>query len=80
MTDIQQEVKNYSNAREREQVDNEADVFALVQTIQMLEKAYIKDAVHSQEYTAACSKLLVQFKVHLLCLIHSVFVYDLNWY
>ena len=63
MTDLQDEVRLYSNAREREQVDNEAILFALVQTIQMLEKAYIKDAVHPQEYTAACSKLLVQYKV-----------------
>ena len=63
MTDLQQEVKLYSQAREREQVDNEAVVFALVQTIQMLEKAYIKDAVDPKEYTAACSKLLVQYKV-----------------
>ena len=63
MTDLQQEVKLYSHAREREQVDNEAVVFALVQTIQMLEKAYIKDAVQPKEYTASCSKLLVQYKV-----------------
>lgn len=47
---------------ERERFDNMADCYSLINTIQCLEKAYIKDAVTSKEYTAACSKLLTQFK------------------
>lgn len=43
--------------------DNMADLYAVVSTLQHLEKAYIRDCVTPQEYTAACSKLLVQFKV-----------------
>ncbi|KAL3869353.1 hypothetical protein ACJMK2_042046 [Sinanodonta woodiana] len=39
-----------------------ADLYAVINTLQCLEKAYIKDAVHPKEYTAACSKLLVQYK------------------
>jgi len=39
-----------------------ADLYAVINTIQCLEKAYIKDSVTAKEYTAACSKLLVQFK------------------
>ena len=39
-----------------------ADLYAVMNTIQCLEKAYIKDSVTAREYTAACSKLLVQFK------------------
>lgn len=42
--------------------DNMADLYAVMNTIQCLEKAYIKDSVTAREYTAACSKLLVQFK------------------
>ncbi|KFP81264.1 Vacuolar protein sorting-associated protein 28, partial [Acanthisitta chloris] len=34
-------------------------------TLQALEKAYIKDCVSPNEYTAACSRLLVQFKAAL---------------
>ncbi len=34
----------------------------VINTLQCLEKAYIKDSVTAKEYTAACSKLLVQFK------------------
>lgn len=39
-----------------------ADLYAVVNTLQQLEKAYIRDCVTPQEYTAACSKLLVQYK------------------
>ena len=51
----------YANAREREEMDNRADLFALIQTIQALEKGYIKDAVSSQDYTRECTRLLSQY-------------------
>ena len=53
----------FRTAREREKYDNMADLFALIQTLQCLEKAYIKDAVTAKEYTEACSKLLAQISV-----------------
>uniref|UniRef100_UPI00358DFA62 vacuolar protein sorting-associated protein 28 homolog n=1 Tax=Myxine glutinosa TaxID=7769 RepID=UPI00358DFA62 len=59
---LYEEVKLYKNAREREKYDNMAELFAVVKTMQALEKAYIKDCVTSNEYTAACSRLLVQYK------------------
>ena len=60
---LMEEVKLFRHAREREKHDNMADLFALVSTLQNLEKAYIRDCVPGKEYTAACSKLLVQYKV-----------------
>lgn len=42
--------------------DNLADLYAVINTLQQLEKAYIRDCVTPKEYTGACSKLLVQFK------------------
>lgn len=39
-----------------------ADLYAVINTLQQLEKAYIRDCVTPKEYTGACSKLLVQFK------------------
>lgn len=56
------EVKLFRLPTERERFDNMADCYSLINTIQQLEKAYIKDAVTSKEYTAACSKLLTQYK------------------
>ncbi|XP_043211861.1 vacuolar protein sorting-associated protein 28 homolog [Amphibalanus amphitrite] len=60
--ELYEEVKLYRNAREREKYDNMADLYAVINTLQNLEKAYIKDRVAAKEYTAACSKLLVQYK------------------
>jgi len=60
--ELNEEAKLYKNAREREKYDNMADLYAVMNTIQCLEKAYIKDSVTAREYTGACSKLLVQFK------------------
>ena len=57
-----EEVKLFSSPSERERYDNMADVYSLINTIECLEKAYIKDSVESKEYTAACSKLLSQYK------------------
>ncbi len=61
-SDLMDEVKLYRNPREREKYDNEAELFAVINTLQCLEKAYIRDAVAAKEYTSHCSKLLVQFK------------------
>ncbi|KAJ8033974.1 Vacuolar protein sorting-associated protein 28-like [Holothuria leucospilota] len=57
-----EEVKLFRNVREREKYDNMAELFAVLNTLQWLEKAYIRDALTPKEYTAACSKLLVQYK------------------
>lgn len=59
---LYEEVKLYRTAREREKYDNMADLYAVINTLQSLEKAYIRDAVLAKEYTATCSKLLVQYK------------------
>jgi len=60
--ELYEEVKLSKNAWEREKNDNMADLFSILTTLQHLEKAYIRDTVTSKEYTAACSKLLVQYK------------------
>lgn len=57
-----EELKLYNNTKEREKFDNQADLYAVINTLQNLEKAYIRDCVTPKEYTAACSKLLVQYK------------------
>lgn len=62
MQNTLEEVRLFRLPSERERFDNLADCYSLINTIQCLEKAYIKDAVTSKEYTAACSKLLTQYK------------------
>ncbi len=58
---LSEEVRLYESAQQREEFDNRANVYSLIQTIQALEKAYIKDAVSPQDYTKQCNVLLVQF-------------------
>ena len=63
MGELYEEIRLYRTAREREHYDNMADLYSVINTLNCLEKAYIKDSITSKEYTATCSKLLVQFNV-----------------
>lgn len=58
---LQEEIKLYDNARQREEYDSRANVFSLIKTIEALEKAYIKDAVTPDQYTSSCNILLDQY-------------------
>lgn len=60
--ELYEHVRLYRNAREREHYDNMAELFSVINSLQQLEKAYIRDALQPKEYTAACSKLLTQYK------------------
>ena len=57
-----QEVKLWSNKKERQQYDNFANLFALIKTVEKLEKAYVNSAVPSDRYEAACMELLAKYK------------------
>lgn len=56
------EVKLWQNKRERENLDNLADLFAILKTTEKLERAYVRDAISAREYEPACNKLIAQFK------------------
>ena len=43
-----EEVRLYRNPREREKMDNLAELFAVINTLQCLEKAYIRDSVKNK--------------------------------
>lgn len=55
-------MKLYARPSERDEWDNMRDLYAIVVTIEHLEKAYIRDAISPSEYTPACAKLLAQYK------------------
>jgi len=56
-----EEVKLYKTPKDREKLDNQANLFAIINTLQQLEKAYIRDCITSNEYTNACRTLLTQY-------------------
>ncbi|CAG8538680.1 415_t:CDS:2 [Paraglomus occultum] len=65
---LDEEVRLYTNTIDREKYENLADLYAIIVTMEHLEKAYIKDSIKHTEmtsYTPACSKLIAQYKTAL---------------
>ena len=62
---LYQEVRLHENAREREEIENQAELYSIIKTLQELEKANIKDAISTKDYETQCSRLLVQYKTAL---------------
>ncbi|KAI6241247.1 Vacuolar protein sorting-associated protein 28-like protein [Aphelenchoides fujianensis] len=60
-----EEVRLYENHAERERIDNLAELYAVLNSLECLEKVFSRDCILPKEYTAECSKLLVQYKVTL---------------
>jgi hypothetical protein len=52
----------WTTKAEREKYESFADLYALIKTVEKLEKAYVRDAVGSAEYEAACLDLIAKFK------------------
>jgi len=46
----QQEAKLFSNPREREMIENMADLFSIIKTTQALERAHMRDATKYEEW------------------------------
>ncbi|KAI3630830.1 hypothetical protein MIR68_012265 [Amoeboaphelidium protococcarum] len=55
-------IKLAESSSERETYENQADLYAIVITVEQLEKAYIRDSISADQYTQACAKLLTQYK------------------
>ena len=64
-------MKLYTNNREREMYDNLADLFSIIKTIEALEKALMRDAIHGDEYVVIICCYCCYFK---LLLSKSVFL------
>ncbi|PWA00581.1 hypothetical protein BB558_003383 [Smittium angustum] len=59
---MNKDIKLAANYREREEYDNQADLYAILVSLEQLERAFIRDSVSQDEYTTACSKLMSQYK------------------
>ena len=55
----------HSSSRERDYFENLADVYSIINCLEHLEKAYIRDIIQPSEYTPACLKLIGQYKTSL---------------
>ncbi|EIM19388.1 vacuolar protein sorting-associated protein 28 [Wallemia mellicola CBS 633.66] len=56
------EVKLYNTTNERDKYENLATLFGIIQSLDYLERAYVRDSINQSEYSPACVKLLAQFK------------------
>ncbi|CAJ0755229.1 10316_t:CDS:2 [Entrophospora sp. SA101] len=59
---LDEEIKLYTNNKEREKYELLSDLYAIIVTMEHLEKAYIRDLIPHTEYTPACGKLIAQYK------------------
>ncbi|CAN6674799.1 vacuolar protein sorting-associated protein 28 [Trichomonascus vanleenenianus] len=62
---LNEEQKLYSTLQERELHEALAEVYSIIVTLDMLEKAYLRDAVPAHEYTPACLRLIAQYNMNL---------------
>lgn len=72
----QAEIKLYSNAGERRKYEDMADLYSIIKATEHLEAAFARDAVLPDEYSAACSKLISQFKTTEMALVQASVIID----
>ncbi|KAI8581027.1 hypothetical protein K450DRAFT_234285 [Umbelopsis ramanniana AG] len=62
---LDEEVKLFTNNKNREKYDNMADLFSIIVLMEHLEKAFIRDSITADEYTPQCSNLIAKYKTAL---------------
>ncbi|VDO04860.1 unnamed protein product [Rodentolepis nana] len=62
MANLLEEVQLWKTSAEREKVRNLAEVYALINSLQFLQKAFIKDCIKEDKYASLCRRLLSQLK------------------
>eukprot|EP00698_Gefionella_okellyi_P005788 TRINITY_DN15241_c0_g1_i1.p1 TRINITY_DN15241_c0_g1~~TRINITY_DN15241_c0_g1_i1.p1 ORF type:complete len:232 (-),score=26.52 TRINITY_DN15241_c0_g1_i1:21-647(-) len=55
-------IRLYTNSRERERIEKLRDLFAIIKTVEHLERAWVRGAITDTQYTEECGKLIAQFK------------------
>jgi len=57
------EIPLYETSRQREEYDEQANLFSIIVATEHLERAFARDAINAKEYTETCKKLLSQFRL-----------------
>jgi ESCRT-I complex subunit VPS28 len=57
------EIELFDSGREREMYDNLGDLYSIFMATESLERAYARNAITREEYTAECNRLISQFRV-----------------
>lgn len=52
----------HRDRKEKKLYDNLSDLYSIILATEHMEKAYVRDSITNDEYTAACKKLIAQYK------------------
>jgi ESCRT-I complex subunit VPS28 len=55
-------LRTCSNAAQREELENKAEMYSIFVATEHLERGFVKDCVPHDEYTSLCNRLITQFK------------------
>ncbi|KAI8384124.1 VPS28 protein-domain-containing protein [Blakeslea trispora] len=69
---LDEEVKLFTNNKERDKYDNMADLYSIIVLMEHLEKAFIRDSITAEEYTPQCANLIAKYKTTMNFLSESV--------
>ncbi|KAK9385540.1 vacuolar protein sorting-associated [Lipomyces mesembrius] len=58
---LDEEARLYRTSAQRDLYESLAEVYAIIVTLDFVEKAYVKDTISQAEYTPICSRLLAQY-------------------
>lgn len=59
---MEEGVTLFKNSAERRKLDDVAELYSIIRTVERLEYCYIRDLVSADEYTQECQNLISQFK------------------
>ncbi|GAA5825839.1 hypothetical protein JCM11251_000021 [Rhodosporidiobolus azoricus] len=59
---LDEEVRLTNSNADRERIEELANLFALIRSLEYLERAYVRDSISASQYAPACTKILAQYK------------------
>lgn len=57
-----EEIQLYEDSKERNRLEELSDLYAIIKATELLELAYSRDCIKSDEYADACGRIISQFK------------------
>ncbi|KAK9462326.1 vacuolar protein sorting-associated [Lipomyces oligophaga] len=58
---LDEEVRLYRTSAQRDLYESLAEIYAIIVTLDFVEKGYVKDTISQAQYTTICSRLLAQY-------------------
>ena len=57
-----EEIKLFEDSKERSRLEELSDLYSIIKATELLEAAYSRDCITSEEYADACGRIISQFK------------------